>query len=72
MLYAVLKIAVECIYKALMLSKRFKGYGVYKLRGVLSHENVHVCVELCKLARAVCHFVGGDAACNGYNYGLSC
>ena len=63
MLNAVLEIAVKRVDKTLVLRERLKGYGIYKLRGVLRHKHMNVSTELFEHIRDVSHLVCRNRAC---------
>ena len=71
MLHAVLEIPVEGIHQAFVARKGLEGDGVDKIGGILSHQHLHIAVELLEHTGQVCNCLGGDASGDRQNHGFS-
>ena len=63
--------AVKGLGVTAAFGERFKGDGRDKLRRVLCHHDLHMCVELDEHARQIGDFVGGYAAGHAEQHGFS-
>ena len=65
------EIAVKGIDNAFVAYQAFEGYRVYKVRCVLRHNHVHVCVKFDECACKICNFVSRNSARNAEQNGFT-
>ena len=57
-----LKIPVKGIHQAFVAGQRLKSDGRNKMRGVLRHDHMYICMQFYQMAGQHCHFISCNTA----------